>query len=73
MKYKHAIMKGEKNLHPNRVQQALIDPTNSRNLAYGKAAHKVPDSLGIVRQMKLPVRLVLMQEMNLYQGSGDAV
>jgi hypothetical protein len=61
-----------KNLHSNRVQQALTDPANSRDLAYGKAAHKVPDRLGIMRQMKLPVRLILIQKMNLYQGSGDA-
>ena len=59
MKYKPVIMKSAKNLHTNRVQQALIDSTNARDLAYGKVAHKVLDRLGIVRQMKLPVRLIL--------------
>ena len=59
MRYKLVIMKSAKNLHTNRVQQALIDSTNARDLAYGKVAHKVLDRLGIVRQMKLPVRLIL--------------
>ena len=52
-------MKSAKNLHTNRVQQALIDSTNARDLAYGKVAHKVLDRFGIVRQMKLAVRLIL--------------
>ena len=65
MKYKSVIMKSAKNLHTNRVQQALIDSTNARDLAYGKVAHKVLDRLGSVRQMKLPVRLILKPKKEL--------
>jgi hypothetical protein len=64
-------MKSVKDLDPDRVQQAFIDPANSRDLAYGKVAHKVLDRLGIVRQMKLPVRLILKQETKLYQETGQ--
>jgi hypothetical protein len=71
--YEPAIMGGATNLHPNRVQQALTDPANPRDLAYGKVAHKVLDRLGIVRQTELPVRLVLKRKANLYQETGERI
>ena len=64
-------MRGAANLHPNRVQQALTNPANSRDLAYGKVAHKVLDRLGIVRQMKLPVWFILKRKASLYQETGE--
>jgi hypothetical protein len=48
-------------LHPNRVQQALVNPANPRNLANRKVLHKVLDRLGSVRQVKLPIWLILDQ------------
>jgi hypothetical protein len=45
---KHSIGKSSANLHPDGVQQALVDTTNSGNLANGEAAHEVPDRLGSV-------------------------
>lgn len=61
---------GAANLHPNRVQQALTNPANPRDLAYGKVAHKVLDRLRIVRQMKLPVWFILKRKANLHQETG---
>jgi hypothetical protein len=61
------------NLHPNGVQQALTNPANPRDLAYGKVAHKVLDLLKIVRQTKLPVRLILKQKASLYQETGERI
>lgn len=66
-------MGGVTNRHSNRVQQALTDPANSRDLAYGKVAHKVLDRLRIVGQMKLPVRLILTRKANLYHETGERV
>ena len=66
-------MGGETNLHPNRVQQALINAANTRDLAYGKVAHKVLDRLRIVRQMKLPVWFILKRKANLYQETGKRI
>lgn len=73
MNYKPTIMGGATNLHPNRPQQAFTNPANPRDLAYGKVAHKVLDRLRIVRQMKLPVRLILKRKVNLYQETGETI
>ena len=53
--------------HPNRVQQALADPANSWNLAYGQVLHKVLDRLRRMRQAKLPVWFILDRKISLYQ------
>jgi hypothetical protein len=66
-------MRGAANLHPNRVQQALTNPANSRDLAYGKVAHKVLDRLGIVRQMKLSVWFILKRKASLYHETGERI
>jgi len=55
------------NRHSNRVQQALADPTDSWNLAYGQVPHEVFDRLGRMRQVKLPVWLILDRKVSLYQ------
>lgn len=57
-------MRGAANLHPDRVQQALINSANTRDFAYGKVAHKVLYRLRIVRQMKLPVWFILKRKAN---------
>ena len=56
------------NLHPNRVQQALADPADSWYLANGEVLHKVLDRIRIVRQVKLPVWLILDQQSSLYEN-----
>jgi hypothetical protein len=66
-------MGGVTNLHPDTVQQALTNPADPRDLAYGKVAHKVLDRVRIVRQMKLPVRLILTRKANLYQETGERI
>jgi len=55
------------NRHPNRVQQALADPADSWNLAYGQVPHEVLDRLGRMRQVKLPVWLILDRKGSLYR------
>ena len=55
------------NRHPNRVQQALADPANSWNLAYGQVPHEVLDRLGRMRQVKLPVWLILDRKVSSCQ------
>ena len=52
---------------PNRIQQALTNSANPRYLAYGEVAHEVLDRLGVVRQIKLSIRLVLGRKANLYR------
>lgn len=54
------------NLHPDGVQQALTDTTDSGNFADGKVAHEVPNRLGRMGQVKLTVGLILYREMSLY-------
>ena len=53
------ISKRSTYLHPDGVQQALADTTNSGNFANGKVAHEVHDCLGGMRQAELPIRLIL--------------
>jgi len=53
--------------HTNRVQQALADPADSWNLAYGQTLHEVLDRLGRMRQAKLPVWLILDRKISLYR------
>lgn len=53
--------------HANRVQQALGDPADSWDLTYGQILHEVLDRLGRMRQVKLPVWLILDRKINLHQ------
>ena len=66
-------MGGTTNLHPNRVQQALTNPANPWDLAYGKVAHKILDLLRVVRQTKLAVWLILKQKASLYHEIGERI
>jgi len=53
--------------HTNRVQQALADPADSWDLAYGQILHEVFDRLGRMGQVKLPVWLILDRKISLHQ------
>jgi hypothetical protein len=53
--------------HANRVQQALADTADSWDLAYGQILHEVLDRLGRMKQVKLPVWLILDGKISLHQ------